>query len=369
MTEALPIDALPTDLLFHIMSLYANFQLKEFFNLRLVCRRFRDVAVTEWHTFDFSSTLQCSHFLTDDRFLRLISRCKNLQFVNLANCYQLTVKSLRALAGSPHIQYLGLNYMSQFTDRDLLWLHKLTELKSLHLYGCNVSAPLLMTIAKHCRQLQFLDLTSNRFPLTAALEALPPLCPDLRDLRVAGVQEVRDTLLLGLAEHCKRLTHIDIGHAKVTDHGVQTLVGACHDLESLSCPFCPLGDDTLAALAQCHNLKTLSLGHCLHPTRPFTMPTLVRVLRANPTLETLNLADAGGLSLEDLMLHWNRDQPPTAPSPLAKLRTLILPAKPVDPTAVERLIWAAPEIQLCILGDEDQSKRLPGLSRLCNILL
>ncbi|CAA0812929.1 F-box protein SKP2A [Striga hermonthica] len=122
-------------------------------------------------------------------------------------------------------------------------------------------------IARHCLNLQELDL-SKSFKLTdRSLYALSHGCPNLVKLNISGCSALSDTALSYLVSFCRKLKNLNLcGCVRAATDKALTAIGYnCRKLQYLNLGWCDLvGDDGVKSLAYgCPDLRSLDLCGCV----------------------------------------------------------------------------------------------------------
>ncbi|TSL04195.1 F-box/LRR-repeat protein 15 [Bagarius yarrelli] len=145
------------------------------------------------------SVRNCCDWITDQELLPVIGQNQQLQRVDLYGCVHLTRHALVALAlGCPQLQHLGLAHCD--------WVDNL----ALH------------SLADHCTKLQTLDLTACRQLREEALCYGAAHWSSLRSLSVAINANITDTTVEEVAKHCRELEHLDLTGCLRVNH--------CHNI-------------------------------------------------------------------------------------------------------------------------------------------
>jgi len=110
----------------------------------------------------------------------------------------------------------------------------------------------------------------------------------LTTLLLAGCEDITDTALAHLAQHCPMLEHLDLSSCPVTDIGVSNLVRFCRHLRTLSLRKC----HHLSKIAFLNVARHLFLLEKLNLSGTAVGDTVLQELAANcPLLNELELTD------------------------------------------------------------------------------
>ncbi|CAG5958170.1 unnamed protein product [Menidia menidia] len=215
--------------------------------------------------------------LTDTMVQRLVEGCPCLLYLNLS-CTFVTNKTLKELSRSCiSLQYLSLAYCCRFTDKGFLYLTTgkgCRNLIHLNLSGCTqITLNGFRHISVGCPSLREVvindmpTLTDGCILLTdVGWKALCSSSKGLCRLHTAGCPRITDQGLRSVAT-LKNLQYLDISLcSRVSDVGIQYLVDGCsaNKLHELNVSHCPqITDISVRRIAQrlC-KLYHLNLSYC-----------------------------------------------------------------------------------------------------------
>jgi hypothetical protein len=127
----------------------------------------------------------------------------------------------------------------------------------------DISDDAFAEVADKCRALEEVTLTQCDL-ICASLGVLGRNCPKLTKLNIHGCRDLSSEDLTSIAEHCRQLTFLDISHCDRVDAASLAMLSNCVVLETLHLEQCfALDDDALVAITTtCVNLKVLFLLGC-----------------------------------------------------------------------------------------------------------
>nr|XP_057917035.1 F-box/LRR-repeat protein 15 isoform X2 [Doryrhamphus excisus] len=174
------------------------------------------------------SLQSCSHWLTDDELLPVLSQNQRLVSVDMTECVRLTRRSLVALSLTRclHLQHLTL---SQCSFVDGLSLRSLADycgaLRSVDLTGCcQLKDDAICYLAKKCAKLTFLSLAVNENITDESVEEVAKNCRSLEHLDLNCCLRVRNQSIRTLGEYCPKLQSLKVKHChQVTESSLEPL--------------------------------------------------------------------------------------------------------------------------------------------------
>eukprot|EP01006_Ploeotia_vitrea_P055898 TRINITY_DN68046_c6_g2_i1.p1 TRINITY_DN68046_c6_g2~~TRINITY_DN68046_c6_g2_i1.p1 ORF type:complete len:510 (-),score=23.84 TRINITY_DN68046_c6_g2_i1:102-1631(-) len=250
--------------------------------------------------------------IREKTFIQFLSRCPQLEALNISFCHQITNATLVQLASScpkfhtlqsancPHVSTDGINALAKLNMFSL-------DLRNCTGVQTNCIRELLLKhgTVKHCnfsgispawsdlqnafefggRRLEVLTLEGCS-GAAAAMEIVLPHSPKLITLGLSTCKDVNDDTLNLVAEHCKELQHLGLRWCtNVTNKGVLEVGAACHKLEELVLAHTSVTGKVLVGLPE--SLQRLDVSHCTH----FGVKRdLWMLLKACPRLRILDIA-------------------------------------------------------------------------------
>lgn len=238
---------------------------------------------------------QFSTTLTNQSLFDFVSKCTNLQHLDITGCPQISCISLNAGIETPRkllLQYLDLTdcasvddcglktivkncplliflYMRrciQITDTGLKYLPKFCiALKELSVSDCiNVTDFGLYELSKLGQTLRYLSVAKCDQVSDVGLKYLSRRCYKLRYLNVRGCEAISDDSIIILARSCPRLRALDIGKCDVSDAGLFALSESCPNLKKLSLKSCDIvTDEGIKYISYyCRGLQQLNIQDC-----------------------------------------------------------------------------------------------------------
>ena len=122
----------------------------------------------------------------------------------------------------------------------------------------------LSAVARHCSQLQSVDVPVLTDAVLQQLIALSSSMPALRSVQLSAAAALTDAMLIALSVHCPQLTSISlIDSPLLTDTGLIALSQHCPGLTSITLGNCPQCTDVglIALSEQCKRLESIELHH------------------------------------------------------------------------------------------------------------
>jgi len=175
----------------------------------------------------------------DQTVQEVMSMCKDIDTLNMSNCYNLSEKSLAYVAeyvNPENFKVLLMNNCWKINDIALSHLNKLISLNRLDISSfVNFSTTTASILAKACTSLTHIKLAYT----TVSDQDIEILCeiPQLEDISV---------------RECKNLTDI----------GITTLIDKCTRIKYLNCRLCNITDKGLKSIARSKSLIGLDISAC-----------------------------------------------------------------------------------------------------------
>ncbi|KAM8892103.1 F-box and leucine-rich repeat protein 13 isoform 2-T2 [Spinachia spinachia] len=225
--------------------------------------------------------------------LKYISECRNLQDLNLSECFNVTDKMVqRIVEGCPcllylnlsctlitnrtlrelsrnclNLQYLSLAYCCTFTDNGFVYLT--TEKGCQNLIHLNLSGCTQMTvngfryISAGCPSLKEIVIDEMPTLSDSCFLALIASCHCLSAISLLGAPHLTDVALEAIAEFAKLKTFRTEGNNQLTDCGWKTLCSSSPGLRTLqAAECCGMTDSTLKSVGDLQNLHSLDISLC-----------------------------------------------------------------------------------------------------------
>eukprot|EP00899_Mesostigma_viride_P000152 jgi/Mesvir1/10137/Mv06766-RA.1 len=128
------------------------------------------------------------------------------------------------------------NIFSAFLSLDDIG-RRYRELEYLNVAGCvDVTDADLTALARSCRHLLAVDVSGCRDVTDASIIAIAEHCKDLQRIFLCECEDVTDYSLVALSEHCRHLVAVGVGSTSATDVGITALVRNCPQLRQLVLP-------------------------------------------------------------------------------------------------------------------------------------
>lgn len=228
-----------------------------------------------------------------DMSLKILSQCRNLQVLNLADCVRLSdtgvrylvegfsaaklrelnltncirvsdVSLLRISQKCHSLAYVNFSYCEHITDAGVELISNIDSLISIDLSGCNITDSGVIALANNPN---FKDIIISECcsVTNTGIQKLVSQVKDLETFDIAHVDKVDDTAIKTLAFCCRKLRVLNVsGCHLLTDQGLQYLSGVCRFIEKLDISGCKLVTDRAMRFIRkgCLNLKSLSMLYC-----------------------------------------------------------------------------------------------------------
>lgn len=217
----------------------------------------------------------CGMMLQDEKILvECITRLPRLTSIKLCGVPALTDQTLEQIVEKIGHRLLDLNLsgigVNEITDKGLKAVSKYcTHLEALHIsmlrevtgisllpiFADPERASRLKTLAANCKKMD-----------TNLLDQIMYSCPNLDMLDVSGLSSVTDQMIITLADHSQKLTHLNLkGCKQVTDAAICYLSGCCPLKSMCVSGLHALTDKSIFCLASsCPQLEEIYLNGCAH---------------------------------------------------------------------------------------------------------
>jgi len=223
-------------------------------------------------------------------------KCPNLERLNLADCKQITDKSIIAIAQNcKKLTSLDLNRCAKVTSAAIEELaNAALPLQSLHLCRPLVDTQEVLNDASIARliavspDLRVLRLRSCNRITDLTISQIASTCPELMALDLSWCGRISDNSMAVLGESCKKLRSIALNGCRLlTDRSLRSLLSNASNLQSISLAHLPFATNSvLTEMAPAlHNLNILSLNGCAEVTDI----SIVAIATACKRLESLSL--------------------------------------------------------------------------------
>ena len=183
------IGAIPREIL--LKEILGNLDLSSLFSASMVCKKWSEV---------FRVLVAKPLDATDD-ILKKFAECRNLKWINLSNCWDITDQGLIYLSqGCSSLSNINLTHCHRITDQGLLYLSQgCPSLSNINLWNCK-------------------DITDQ------GLLSLSQGCPSLSSIKLNGCENITDQGLKYLSQGCSSLSNINLTCCdNITDQGLQFL--------------------------------------------------------------------------------------------------------------------------------------------------
>ena len=225
-----------------------------------------------------------------DEARRRIAECRrsHAKKLDLRGLYLTTLPG--ELSALTWLEELDLGYNPELTDAAVRVVAKhCPNLQSLNVRGCKqLTDAAVRAVAEHCPNLQSLNVGACEQLTDDAVQAVAEHCHNLQSLQVYGCKQLTGLAVRAVAKHCPKLQSMDVGECdRLTDADVRDVAEQCPNLLSLDVGWCRrLTDAAVLAVAEhCPNLQSLNVRGCKQLT-----DAAVRVVAEQcPNLQSLNL--------------------------------------------------------------------------------
>ncbi|XP_050365719.1 uncharacterized protein LOC126784290 [Argentina anserina] len=210
--------------------------------------------------------------ITDQISVSLVNLVKNLTYLDLGCCLEVSDKSLEAIGFGSSISYLSLEWCCQITDKGLGFLVNGScskTLKTLILAWCERITDAGVVHLKEMQCLEHLNLANCGRKITDTGGVAISAISTLKKLSLVALVKVTDRTIVALAENCFNLEVIDLSDCRLTGAGIRAF--ASHKLlQSIVLRFCNISGDNLDNLVfRCGSLKSIVLdSETLNQMRP-----------------------------------------------------------------------------------------------------
>jgi hypothetical protein len=231
----------------------------------------------------------------------IAEHCQYLEKLSIVGCAQTSNTGVSAVLRHCNLlSDLSIRGCTLITHDAFTLISSGQTLTSLNLAGCHrISGDGLLSIVKQCNQLT--SLNAHAIKLTDAhMEVISrTLAPsltmcDISNANPFGISSpLTDHSLTALAR-CQQLHTINLqGSGRLTDGGLQLLLGACRDLQRLDISGCiQLTDGGIARLARCKRLQYITISMC----ESITDDTVHLLLISLPLLTYMDINDCALLT-------------------------------------------------------------------------
>jgi hypothetical protein len=137
----------------------------------------------------------------DDGLAGIATHCRQLRFLNMENCEQVSDSGVIAIAKRCH------------------------QLRLLNLTGCNIRNKSLFAIAENCHELTSINLCRCVKVTDKGLQMLGRGCPKLQAVNLVSVVKITEAAMVALAQSCKGLLMLNLtGCENITVNGLKALI-------------------------------------------------------------------------------------------------------------------------------------------------
>ncbi|XP_036961772.1 dynein regulatory complex subunit 6 isoform X2 [Acanthopagrus latus] len=219
------------------------------------CRNLQDLNVSE-----------CFN-VTDLMLQRIVEGCPCLLYLNLS-CTLITNKTLRELSRNClNLQFLSLAYCYRFTDEGCMYLATgkgCCNLLHLNLSGCTqMTVNGFRYISEGCPSLKEIVIDDMPTLSDSCVSALIARCRCLSDISLLDAAHLSDVAIKAIAEVAKLKSFSTEGNSQLTDISWAALCSSSPGLHRLHAAECPrMTDAGLKSVATLKNLQHLDISLC-----------------------------------------------------------------------------------------------------------
>ncbi|XP_068458563.1 F-box and leucine-rich repeat protein 13 [Clinocottus analis] len=225
--------------------------------------------------------------------LKCISECKNIQDLNLSECFNVTdVMVQRIVEGCPCLLYLNLS-CTLITNKTLRDLSRnclnLQYLSLAYCYGFTDKGFMYLTTGKGCHNLVHLNLSGCTQMTVNGFSYISAGCPSLKEIVINDMPTLSDSCVLALVARCHCLSAVSLldapnisdvalkaiaevaklktfrteGNNLLTDTSWKALCSSSQGLRRLHAAECSrMTDASLKSVANLKNLHNLDISLC-----------------------------------------------------------------------------------------------------------
>jgi hypothetical protein len=154
-------------------------------------------------------------------------KLSKLKIVDLGECPVEDKGLIGLAAGCRNIRFLNLNRCMQITDLGVCAILAANpKLRVLNVASCVVlSNKMIMTLSANCKKLVSLNISGCIKIGDKAMQALSTHCSNIQGLNVAGLKKISETGIYWLADKCKGLIMLNVtGCDLITVNGLTALI-------------------------------------------------------------------------------------------------------------------------------------------------
>uniref|UniRef100_A0A8D2DIR3 F-box and leucine-rich repeat protein 13 n=1 Tax=Sciurus vulgaris TaxID=55149 RepID=A0A8D2DIR3_SCIVU len=200
------------------------------------------------------------HFLDGPASIRI-------RELNLSNCMQLGDISIMKLSERcRNLNYLSLRNCEQLTDQGIEYIVNIFSLISLDLSGTVISNEGLIVLSRH-KKLKELSLSECYRITDFGIQAFCKSSVILEHLDVSYCLQLSDEIIKAVAIYCTYLTSLNIaGCPQITNLAIEMLSAKCRYLHILDISGCVLLTDQILEDLKigCKQLRILKMQYCRH---------------------------------------------------------------------------------------------------------
>ena len=243
------------------------------------CPRLREVT---WHD-------DCEDDTTSSAVLALVRGCPCLERIDSERYAYDDQVLVEVSECCPNLQYIDLSRSYEITDMGLIALSKgCPGLKKLHLSSPAITSEALLSVAKHCHQLESINLRGCEGFYSLGLIALIEANPHLESILLDSCSHIGDEVILAAAQYCLKLNWFPILRCQsLSVRSLTKLIDKCYlSLETIGIGRSDMTDAFVDLLLhKCKRLNYLEINDCPN----ITERSLVTLLSLGAKLCTIRI--------------------------------------------------------------------------------
>ena len=190
-------------------------------------------------------------------------------------------------------------------------------LKKLHLSSPTITSEALLSVAEHCHQLEFINLTKCDDVHSRGMIALIEANPHLESITLDTCRHIDDEAVLAAARYCPELaTFTVIGCQSITQRSLTQLIDICTSLETLKLDRLDITDAFVNTIVNiCTRLKSIELCRCPN----ITERSLTTLLKSTGSLCSISIVSCSLLVSDKLRMYYTTVPSDSDQVPIVKL--------------------------------------------------
>jgi F-box/leucine-rich repeat protein 2/20 len=226
--------------------------------------------------------------------------CRNLSYMNLSMCKNITDESLRSIGRyCALLRVINLNSCFKITDAGIETLVTHCKyLSGISVFGCVLSDNSLYAVARECKSLTSFSIDDLIYVTDNGVVALVQSCGNpLLQLELPLCRSISDTSLICVSHHCPKLECLNLqACSELSDEAIAAVLTACRNLTTVNFSDCVAGitDRAFGALSKIQSkISVLTVIGCEH----LTDIGLGFIASGFPNLKCLNINGCSSVTL------------------------------------------------------------------------